>query len=89
MEALQNAAKHAPDADVSMSVIQSGGDLVFEVSDDGPGFDVAAATAGHGYVNMSDRLGAIGGDVSWTSVPGRGSTIVGSVPTVPLLSPAT
>ena len=26
-------------------------------TDDGPGFDVAAATAGHGYVNMSDRLG--------------------------------
>ena len=37
--------------------------LRFTVRDDGPGFDVAAATAGHGYVNMSDRLGAIGGTV--------------------------
>lgn len=85
LEALQNAAKHAPEAHVSVSVVQSADRLVFEVSDDGPGFDVATATAGHGFVNMSDRLGAIGGDVAWNSVPGRGSTIVGSVPTLPLL----
>jgi signal transduction histidine kinase len=80
LEALQNAAKHAPGANASVTVQQLDGHLHFEVHDDGPGFDVATATAGHGYVNMSDRLGAIGGSVEWRSAPGAGSTIVGEVP---------
>jgi len=82
LEAMQNAAKHAPDAHVAVKVWEDGESprLRFTVADDGPGFDVAVATAGHGYVNMSDRLGAIGGDVEWTSAPGAGATVAGSVP---------
>jgi signal transduction histidine kinase len=80
LEALQNAAKHAPDASVVVQVTEDDALLRFEVSDDGPGFDPALATAGHGYVNMSDRLGAIGGSVEWRSAPGGGATVVGSVP---------
>ncbi|MGI8710521.1 MAG: histidine kinase [Acidimicrobiales bacterium] len=82
LEALQNAAKHAPDATVHLRVWEDKAEhrLHFEVRDDGPGFDVTAATAGHGYVNMSDRLGAIGGEVSWTSAPGEGATVAGWVP---------
>jgi signal transduction histidine kinase len=80
LEALQNAAKHAPGAAATVTVVQSDGRLHFEVHDDGPGFDVAAATAGHGYVNMSDRLGAIGGTVEWRSAPGEGATVIGDVP---------
>lgn len=79
LEALQNAAKHAPDASVHVAVTETDA-LRFEVHDDGPGFDVAAATAGHGYVNMSDRLGAIGGTVEWRSTPGDGATITGTIP---------
>ena len=59
---------------------ESDGVLHFSVRDDGPGFDVAAAVAGHGYVNMSDRLGAIGGSVEWRSAPGEGATVAGRVP---------
>lgn len=80
MEAIQNAAKHAPGAEVVVSVTEDEGVVHFSVIDDGPGFDVAAATAGHGYVNMSDRVGAIGGTVEWTSAPGRGARIVGTIP---------
>jgi signal transduction histidine kinase len=29
---------------------------------------------------MSDRLGAIGGEVDWTSSPGDGATVAGAVP---------
>ena len=43
-------------------------------SDDGPGFDPATARGGHGFVNMADRLGAIGGTVRWDSRPGHGAT---------------
>lgn len=80
LEALQNAAKHAPEASVALRVWQEEGGLRFEVRDDGPGFDAAAAVRGHGFTNMSDRLGAIGGSVRWVSAPGEGTTIAGSVP---------
>jgi signal transduction histidine kinase len=82
LEAMQNAAKHAPGARLWVRVWEEAeaGELRFEVRDDGPGFDVAAATAGHGFVNMSDRLGAIGGEAVWTSTPGEGATVAGVVP---------
>jgi signal transduction histidine kinase len=80
LEALQNAGKHAPEATVQLRVWTEAGGLNFAVSDDGPGFDVAKARGGHGFVNMADRLGAIGGTVRWDSVPGQGATISGSIP---------
>jgi signal transduction histidine kinase len=80
LEALQTAAMHAPGASVVLTVLEDDGAVRFTVSDDGPGFDVDAATAGHGYVNMNDRVGAIGGSVEWRSVVGEGATIAGTVP---------
>ena len=80
LEALQNAGKHAPDATVTIDLRGSDDLLTFVVADDGPGFDAATATAGHGYVNMSDRLGAIGGSVVWDSAPGQGARISGTIP---------
>lgn len=80
LEALQNAAKHAPGSQVTVEVVEDGGTLRFLVRDDGPGLDAAALGTGHGFVNMSDRLGAIGGTVQWDSEPGAGTRISGSVP---------
>jgi signal transduction histidine kinase len=82
LEALQNAAKHAPEAHVEVRLWEESGGLLFSVSDDGPGFDPATAQRGHGYVNMADRLGAIGGTVRWDSEIGKGSQVRGSVPLV-------
>jgi len=80
LEALQNAGKHAPEANVTITVHEDAGALRFEVVDDGPGFDVATAKSGHGFTNMGDRLGAIGGSVDWQSTPGTGTTISGTIP---------
>lgn len=80
LEALQNSAKHAPDSHVEVRVWEEEGGLLFVVTDDGPGFDPHKARVGHGFINMSDRLGAIGGTVRWDSTPGSGSSIRGSVP---------
>jgi signal transduction histidine kinase len=82
LEALQNAAKHAPDASVEMRIWEDSGGLLFSVNDDGPGFDAERARKGHGFVNMADRLGAIGGTVRWQSEPGHGAQIRGSIPLV-------
>jgi signal transduction histidine kinase len=80
LEALQNVAKHAPESQVQLRVWEEEGGLLFTVTDDGPGFDPKVAQTGHGFMNMSDRLGAIGGSVRWESVPGAGSTVRGSIP---------
>ncbi len=80
LEALQNAGKHAQSAHVVVRVWEESGSLLFEVRDDGPGFDVRTAQRGHGYVNMMDRLGAIRGAVRWESEIGHGTAIRGSLP---------
>ncbi len=80
LEALQNAGKHAPQATVEIRIWEESGGLLFSVSDDGPGFDPVQARAGHGFVNMADRLGAIGGTVRWESHPGAGAQVFGTIP---------
>jgi signal transduction histidine kinase len=80
LESLQNAAKHAQGATVDLRLWTESGGLLFSVADDGPGYDAAVARRGHGYVNMADRLGAIGGTVRWDSTPDHGSSVSGSVP---------
>jgi signal transduction histidine kinase len=82
MEALQNAGKHAGDgAHVTIRLREAEGKLLFDVADDGPGFDLASRAAkGHGFVNMSDRIGAIGGTLTVKSAPGQGTCISGAVP---------
>jgi signal transduction histidine kinase len=83
LEALQNAGKHAGEgARITITVSEADHELMFEVTDTGAGFDVEHAAAGHGFVNMGDRLGAIGGVLEVTSTIGAGTTIRGRVPLV-------
>ena len=45
------------------------------------GFDLRAnARQGAGFVNMSDRLGALGGELQVDSEPGVGTRISGRIP---------
>jgi signal transduction histidine kinase len=81
LEALQNVAKHAPLATVTIHVEDgTDGSLTFVVRDDGPGFVPATVPAGHGLQNMADRVGAVGGRLSVDSAPGRGTTVTGTLP---------
>ena len=74
LEALQNAGKHAGDgAHATINVSEDEGALLFVVADDGAGFDMATgAHRGHGFVNMADRVGAIGGTIVVDAAPGQG-----------------
>ncbi len=78
LEALQNVAKHAPEAHAVAISLERNGDLRFSVSDDGPGSD--AEIAGNGLVNMRDRVAAVGGTLEIKTAPGDGTEIVGHVP---------
>jgi signal transduction histidine kinase len=56
-EALQNAAKHAGDrARIELTLRVHGQELVFSVSDDGPGLGQDPAAGGHGLFNMRRRM---------------------------------
>jgi signal transduction histidine kinase len=64
-----------------VTVREEPGTLLFEVADDGAGFDVTTgAHLGHGFVNMSDRVGAIGGSIEVESSPGNGVRVSGRIP---------
>ena len=84
LEAMQNAGKHAGEGatvDVRAWEENDGELLCFEVADNGAGFDLSEDTVrGHGFVNMADRLGAIGGELVVWSSPGQGARIGGRIP---------
>jgi two-component system sensor histidine kinase UhpB len=60
--------------------LDSGGELRFEISDDGQGFDPTTAKRGSGLTNMSDRLDALGGTVEVRSRPSEGTILLGTLP---------
>jgi signal transduction histidine kinase len=82
LEALQNAGKHAGEtARITVTVQADDHELHFTVADNGAGFDLnGSAVRGHGFVNMTDRLGAIGGSLTVESAPGSGTRISGEIP---------
>jgi len=82
LEAMQNAGKHAGEGStMTVRVWDDAGALMFDVADDGAGFDPAESrTPGAGFVNMGDRVGAIGGTFGVQSAPGRGTRVSGRVP---------
>jgi signal transduction histidine kinase len=83
LEALQNIAKYAKATSACIRLREEGGDLAFEVADDGTGFDLKTTSYGTGLRGMADRLDAIGGTLRIRTAPGEGTTIEGrvSVPT--------
>jgi signal transduction histidine kinase len=80
LEALQNIAKYASASQVRVRLVAASGALTFDVNDDGAGFDTSATSYGTGLQGMTDRLGALGGDLTVTSTPGEGTTVTGRVP---------
>ena len=86
LEALANAGKHAPGASVTITLQAVPGELRFEVADTGPGFDPASTPVGAGLSNMADRIGALGGEITWRAAPGHGTVVVGRTP-VPRVAP--
>jgi signal transduction histidine kinase len=77
-EALANAAKHSHASEVRLVASREGRLLVLEVSDDGIGG--AAAGGGSGLRGLADRVEALGGRLTVSSPPGRGTTIRTEIP---------
>lgn len=80
-EAVTNVVRHAGAASVRIAVARSADRLRVAVTDDGVGFDPAAVGSGSlGLGGMMERAALVGGAVSLTASPGRGTTVVLEVP---------
>jgi signal transduction histidine kinase len=79
LEALNNVAKYSGATRAEVRLAQRDGELTFEVSDNGGGFDPEETGYGTGLQGMADRLDAVGGRLEVRSTPGAGTTITGRV----------
>jgi signal transduction histidine kinase len=82
-EALSNAARHGQGAGVEVRVTESGdGELVAEVSDTGPGFDVGRrpSRAHLGLAGMRERAELLGGRLEIESRIGAGTRVRAYLP---------
>jgi signal transduction histidine kinase len=84
LEALQNIAKYAGANTAKVRLAVEGRDLMFEVADDGRGFDAERTPMGSGLQNMADRLAALGGTLDVESQPGAGTSVTGRIPATAL-----
>jgi signal transduction histidine kinase len=77
-EALSNAAKHSHASEVRLTASKEGDALVLDVSDDGIGGAVPGG--GSGLRGLADRVEALGGRLTVSSPPGRGTTLRAQFP---------
>jgi len=87
-EAINNIARHAECASVSLRITVSQSRLIVEIRDDGRGFSdlrpqqspTNGGAGGHGLGNMQSRAEELGGDLNVVSSPGRGTCLKLTIP---------
>jgi signal transduction histidine kinase len=81
-EALQNAVKHSAEQNFTVELRGMKDAITLTVSDSGIGFDWQDAMnrRGIGLISMRERLHLVDGELSIQSAPGRGTTVLASVP---------
>jgi signal transduction histidine kinase len=83
-EALHNVVKHAGAREVRLDVDPVADGVRLRVVDDGRGFDPLTVPDGHlGLAGMRSRAERLGGTLTVTAAPGRGTTIEVVVPSMP------
>jgi signal transduction histidine kinase len=82
-EGIVNIARHSEAQRVEATLELSDGALKLSLQDDGRGFDPEQLRDGNGLRNMPERSRKIGGTLSVASQPGRGTTLVLTVPLAP------
>ncbi|WP_106402741.1 sensor histidine kinase [Actinocorallia populi] len=84
--ALANTVRHARAANAEVSLGYPGGRVALDVVDDGAGFDADLPPepgpdgGGFGLAAMRARLDALGGALTVTSAPGRGTALAARIP---------
>ena len=79
-EALNNVLKHAKAKSVTVRLKQTKSNVKLEVEDDGNGFTPGKDNCGGmGMRNMKERASQVGGKISISSIPGKGTKICATV----------
>ena len=79
-EAMANAVKHSRARKIEIELKYGPDKLTLRVSDNGKGFDsenIVPLSVGHyGLIGMRERAERIGGDLTLTSKPGKGTELI-------------
>ena len=78
-EALANTLKHSRADRLDVELRENDDRLIVRVSDNGDGFDAAAAR-GTGLTNLRDRVAAVGGALQIDTSPRAGTTVIAEFP---------
>jgi len=74
-EALHNVIRHSQAKHVKIHVQFEEKTFLFEIMDDGVGFDTRTSHPGHGLNSMKHRAAHLGGTVAIRSTPGQGTRV--------------
>ncbi|UHG92798.1 tetratricopeptide repeat-containing sensor histidine kinase [Spirosoma oryzicola] len=80
-ELLNNALKHASAQTITVQLMASDETTLISVDDDGQGGDFEnTPLKGNGIANIKSRIAYLGGQVMWQSEPGKGTSVMISLP---------
>lgn len=81
-ESLTNVARHSQATQVKASLTRRNGSLVLQVRDNGRGITQKEISDPHsiGLLGMRERAYIFGGEVSVSGLPGRGTTVIATIP---------
>ncbi|GAB3890492.1 hypothetical protein GCM10028803_01340 [Larkinella knui] len=80
-ELLNNALKHADSQVITVQMMTNDEAILISVDDDGKGADFETnPSKGNGIANIKSRIAYLGGQVMWQSEPGKGTSVMISLP---------
>jgi PAS domain S-box-containing protein len=84
-ETLTNVARHAKATQVDARLAQENGDLFLEIRDNGTGISEERLSAGAslGILGMRERALLLGGELTISGVPGKGTVVMVRIPQTP------
>jgi two-component system, NarL family, sensor histidine kinase UhpB len=85
-ESLTNIARHAQATHISIEMTQEEKRVFLRIHDNGQGYEPSQRRPGLGINGMQERVSLLGGTLSLTSEPGKGTTVEA---TLPLSAPVT
>ncbi|MBC7887787.1 MAG: tetratricopeptide repeat protein [Ferruginibacter sp.] len=79
-EIVHNAVKYSKAKNITVTASLNSGILVFDIADDGCGFDATASFSGNGMKNIKQRIQEIGGELHIQSTVGTSTAFSYSIP---------